>query len=372
MANGNVTTTTESRGSAIALGVAETTATPSVTPPVASPGGTVSNSPSAKEINAVPSPNFAIQKGWNYLTEAGKMLVLAAFAVYSVGFLIWHTYLGQYGITPHGLLRTEFLSAAICYSILTVAFALPGAMLFDALPDFGTPGQTERFYSMLFVVWGVILQRVNSIFFPESGALMLGNAILYLFGILVIQALLEHGLKNRLSPRWLAIVKSRVWFYLWMMGIPAASLILNRNTSLLFLMMAILLVPSFKYTVPHAKIYWDEGSKGVKAMIALAVTLLALFHIHLFATFQFSKIPKSVGGGLPEQAFLKFKASDTNTAAFFGIMEDSGAFGPVKVLLHSDSEIIFIPGVDKSPTARLVRADQLAGIRYEKVRVQPE
>jgi hypothetical protein len=323
------------------------------------------------------SPNFSFPKGWNHVTEAAKLLAIAVFAVYATGFIIWHAYLGQYGITPHGLLRTEFMSAAFCYSMLTFAFAVPGAMLLNTLLEDMSleeksqkPKKPDTFYRGLFLVWGVVLQRLNTVFFPDGGASISSDVITYMICAALIHMLIDIGLKHRLSGRGLKILQSNVWPFLYLIGIPATSVFLNSNTSLAFLLMAIILVPGCKAAfVPHLKTYWGEGSHGLRALIVFAFFLVFLSHVHIFATYQFNKIPKSVGGGKPEQAYVKFKTPDTNTASFFGIREENGNFGPMHILLHSDSEIIFLPGEARSATARLVRSDQLAGIRYERTRL---
>jgi hypothetical protein len=317
-------------------------------------------------VNIVTSPNSPLKKGWSYLTEAAKILVIAVFIIYSMGFVIWHSYLGQYGITPHGLLRTEFLSASLCYLMLMIGFAIPGALLLDNSPTASV--KSTQALDALFLIWGVALMRLNSVFFPNSFDSRAGLFIIEWFGLAAIHFLVIHGLKRRLNPTFLKIARSRYWYTVYVFGMFAMPLVFNENTNLLFLISTMYVIPfsKYAYSKPLATL-WADSPLAVRALTIFAIFLFFVGHLHTFAVSQFDKIPKGVGGGKPERAYLKFKSPDKTTADFFGIEEKNSMYGPVNILLHSDSEIIFVPGdIAKEPTARLVRADQLAGIRYDK------
>ena len=62
---------------------------------------------------------------YRFLNEAAKLTVFAIFVLYAIGFLIWHSYLENYGVSSMEFLQAEYLSAAVCYLFVVAGFAIP-------------------------------------------------------------------------------------------------------------------------------------------------------------------------------------------------------------------------------------------------------
>ena len=119
-----------------------------------------------------------MKTGWSFITEAAKVTVFVVFVLYVIGFVIWHSYLGGYGVTAHGLLRTEFISAAICYLLILVAFAGPAMLAFHN----ATHPKEEGTYEAIFVVWALLLPKFVGFFFPGGDMSKQSELAGYLFG----------------------------------------------------------------------------------------------------------------------------------------------------------------------------------------------
>jgi hypothetical protein len=75
---------------------------------------------------------------------------------------------------------------------------------------------------------------------------------------------------------------------------------------------------------------------------------MLLGNIQYFGSFQFKHIPKQVGGGEPEKAYLKFSTQNREIAEALNIPPTTnsaklnGLYGPVAILLRSEKELIFL------------------------------
>jgi len=85
---------------------------------------TPSNSETQSESPAPKSGALSI------LGEVSQYTILAAFALYVIGFVIWQTYLGDYGISSLSLLQTEYFSAALCFLGFFLYFGFPTALIY--------------------------------------------------------------------------------------------------------------------------------------------------------------------------------------------------------------------------------------------------
>ena len=98
--------------------------------PRAEPSQTATAFPSSIPSTATPaaqgqaSPEFL-----SFLGDSAKYAAFGVFLLYAIGFLIWHAYLGQFGVSSMEFLQAEYFSVALCYLMLVVTFALPPALL---------------------------------------------------------------------------------------------------------------------------------------------------------------------------------------------------------------------------------------------------
>jgi hypothetical protein len=82
--------------------------------------------------------------------------------------------------------------------------------------------------------------------------------------------------------------------------------------------------------------------------------LVVLSSVQLFGSVQFGKIPKDVGGGKPDTAYIKFSplhgdlANSFKLASSVGNANADGFVGPLEILLRTDREIIFFNNAEAS------------------------
>src|SRR5258707_2781840 len=108
--------------------------TPSPTPTAQTPQAPTSVTPTASSSPGPPTtrqtrPPIDIQR---LFSTATKYTVFAIFALYSIGFIIWHSYLATYGVSSVAFLQAEYLAAAFCYLFVLVALAVPPVLLINA------------------------------------------------------------------------------------------------------------------------------------------------------------------------------------------------------------------------------------------------
>jgi hypothetical protein len=120
----------------------------------------------------------------------------------------------------------------------------------------------------------------------------------------------------------------------------------------------------------HIQSIWSKSSAAIRLLLSTVILLALITHAQYFATKQFGKIPRAVGGGMPEKAFLKI--SDQNLQTFTllagatgGHAPLSGGFvGPVSILLRSEKDLFFMDYSMPSPI-RLVT--NIAGVRITNI-----
>jgi len=95
-------------------------------PPETAPTQSVTVSPNVSVVGITQS--FGVER---LFTEATKYTVFGVFALYCIGFIVWHSYLGTFGVSSIGFLQTEYLSAAFCYICITTVYGLAPAFLYE-------------------------------------------------------------------------------------------------------------------------------------------------------------------------------------------------------------------------------------------------
>jgi hypothetical protein len=91
-----------------------------------------------------------------------------------------------------------------------------------------------------------------------------------------------------------------------------------------------------------------EVPNSYKVLYVFIISLALLGNIQYFGKYQFQYIPKQVGGGKPEAAYLKFSPERKELAESLNLTPaadaniSSGFYGPVAILLRSENEIIFL------------------------------
>jgi hypothetical protein len=86
-----------------------------------------------------------------------------------------------------------------------------------------------------------------------------------------------------------------------------------------------------------------------------------------FGKLQFGKMPRTFGGGRPQLAWLKFTSSEPKLGETLSLSASNGFYGPVAILLRSESEILFVSPNDltnRSPQGMQIRAELVDSITF--------
>ena len=127
-------------------------------------------------LSASPSiPNQPAVEFHKNFSEATKYTVFVIFALYSVGFIIWHAYLGRFGVTAITFLQAEYLAAAFCYLFVLATLSIPPILLLRGLKRnisskglIGISNWDDDNWIFIGTVWYFLILRVVGVFLPES------------------------------------------------------------------------------------------------------------------------------------------------------------------------------------------------------------
>lgn len=343
---------------------------------------------------------------WTFLTELVQIGFVIAFVCYATGYIIWHSYLGQYGFSPAiGLWQVEFLSAAFCYFLLFVSFAAPPALLFFS---FVRRRQLQKQTFVAFViVWTYILLRVESLYFPGQSAATNQRliALAIVAGIGASQLLLVFALRRKFPTSKMRLAFAhREWFLMYPTALFAALFFIKVPTPLFFGSLATFFVTALG-GLAGIDILENWRSKSFRVFFSFAISLLLLTNVREFGRDVFKFIPRSVGGGKPQLASLKFVSgrddlrkwvseavtneistltnalvnrtnSNWVTNISFTIVTNlppaakHGFVGPLLILFRSEKEIVFLDTLPHDSTNK-VRAKQISAEAVEAIEFLP-
>ena len=129
--------------------------------------------PSVTPVNPVSNQSgFELHKNFS---EATKYTVFIIFILYSIGFVIWHSYLGKFGVSAIAFLQAEYLAAAFCYLFVLATLSIPPVLLLRGIKrNIARKGLTGISQwdddNWIFVgsVWYYLILRVIGVFLPGS------------------------------------------------------------------------------------------------------------------------------------------------------------------------------------------------------------
>lgn len=313
-------------------------------------------------------------------TEGTKYTLFVIFALYSIGFIIWHSYLGSYGVSSVAFLQADYLAAAFCYLFLIVTFAVPPFLILKAIQEnikskglLGMQSWNNR-WILVVIIWYYLASRITVVFLPNlAGFTGRGLYLFSFWGAIAavhLMVALICGVKGGAlwgrfmegnnwkgsvaqnefrNSRFYRCVVRHEYFGLYTFSYLMLSLIFNPNISGKFLASSVFLYFSVIFSVGyHVSHTWKESSLAMRALIVAVNSLILVSNIQTFAINQFGEIPKSVGGGKPEISYFKFRSDHLDIAKELNIpsASDSGLstniFGPVGILLRSEQEVVFI------------------------------
>jgi hypothetical protein len=321
--------------------------------------------PSVGSLPTSPIPKNQITlELYRFFNETAKLTVFLIFVLYSFGFIIWHSYLATYGVSAIEFLQMEYLSAAFCYLFLAISFSIPPALLFERLLlrlQKAENIESEK-VSFLIFLWYLICTRLVGMFFPDPQPSHIPDKYFnYGFIVMILYAILIFSCKKKWEGSvWFKIIRSVDVVSVFLIGYIVIFLFLNHEVSKKFLLFSLVLYLAAIFAVgKDVRQVWKNADLLLKVLILGFLSLILISHIQIFGSSQFGKIPKQVGGGMPEKAFITISEKHQDLASFLNITDPialatNGVMGPIQIIFRSDKELIFVaykdPAVVESQT----------------------
>ena len=343
--------------------------------------------------------------------ESTKYTVFAIFVLYSIGFIIWHAYLGRYGVSTIAFLQAEYLAAALCYLFILSTISIPPVLLLKGIARnikskgiLGISDWKDENWLLIGTAWYYLILRVIGVFLPGSlilttrgqYALDVIGCVLILHTIIAIVYIRKAGYFRALWRGQVAlddtarawkrptifkyVLNQHIWgIYTLCFGL--SFLIFNPKINGWFLLSSMFLYLSVMFAV-GSNVFeaWKPSSLMTRVLVVVLIGLIFISNIQSFAVLQFGEIPKSAGGGKPELAYLKFSPQHSDVALSLGLpLSTSSAFptnvsvfGPVGILFRSDNQILLLNSAETNflnstnLMAKEVRADLVDSLIYCK------
>jgi hypothetical protein len=291
----------------------------------------------------------------NDFSNVTKFTVFFAFAIYTIGFIIWQSYLGNFGISLTSFLQTEYISAAFCYIIVFSCLAYPSLFIITHIllvltkSNYGLlkakkVSDTINIGMLVIFLLILIFIPLENIWKGFDTFPLNHFASGYVLSILVgfiLAKLSKNKTKYRLLFGFYNTKILDVYFTILFILI----IIVDKDIDKLFILYS-LMAAALISLLSFKEAYKDLPTSH-KVLYIFIISLAFLGNIIYFGKYQFQHIPKQVGGGRPETAFLEFSTEHKELAESINIppsgTNNAGQlYGPVAILLRSDSEIIFI------------------------------
>jgi hypothetical protein len=297
-------------------------------------------------VNAVPPTEMKSDLA-KFFGEATKYTVFAAFGLYVIGFVIWHSYLSTYSVSSVDLFQTEYFSAALSYFLLIACFAVPPLVIWERW----LTEDEKHPMSYLAYVWYLISMRVIEMYFPNTKAsevrfyyitIGIGIVLTYVVGMVLTKKKWGNtkGYKKLLD--W------DIWS-IYLIGFIVIALFTNPDVNKMFVVSGVLLFSLLPYhTAKDIRKVWGKAGYKLRFLLLTLMSLLILANVQLYGVNQFGKIPRQVGGGRPEAAYLGFSPEHIALATTMGLQRQANAtlgtnfYGPVSILLRTEMELVFM------------------------------
>lgn len=282
------------------------------------------------------------------LVEISQYAILALFIMYALGFIIWRSYLASYGISSVGFFQVEYISAAMCYLVIIFVFSIcPCALLNLIISESNGQPIKKESALQLFILWSAIFFFTKTLYFPKvifvDSYLLIWLSFVWLFFCQIL-------FKLKKSPKFLTPKIASLILLSSSCAFIVLSEVIKKNSSLHVLIFhAPFLVLLSDCTMGAAfSQSWNKMGRQAKSLVAIICVLFFIELLQFFSSIHYPNIPRHLGGGKPDIAFVKFSKESEHLAFSFGLVaaanhpQLNGFWGPITVLLKTDSEILFI------------------------------
>ncbi|MBI3850104.1 MAG: hypothetical protein HY298_07425 [Verrucomicrobia bacterium] len=302
----------------------------------------------ASETPTTPEPKFEPQK---LLSEVTKYTVLAAFVLYSIGFLVWQSYLSQYGVTAIGFLKAEYISAAFCYLFVLITLGGPTAVFCDRWRTWRQGKGDDKTIEILAGFWFLLVFRLIYVFFPDTSRVnpsfsVTTWVIVLMVGFLVCYVVCAIWWRN---SKFTTMLRPSDFSIAVFCLVTVSALLYDKGLYNAFVFWTMLLYWVVFYMLSgNLRDAWANSTFMVRILLVSLILLVLISNVQLFGTSVFGLIPRQVGGGKPETAFIRLSPEHSDIATPLNLVNTNNVavsnnlFGPVSILLRSEKEIIFV------------------------------
>lgn len=148
-------------------------------------------------------------------------------------------------------------------------------------------------------------------------------------------------------------IYNKVWnidvYSIFLVGYMMVSLLLNHEVNKGFLFFSLFLYALIFFAVgKDIRKVWRGANILLRILILTFISLVLISNVQLFGSYQFQNIPRHIGGGKAETAFVMISKQHQELAHFLDIPDskneytDGGVMGPIKIIIRSDKEVVFI------------------------------
>ncbi len=311
---------------------------------------------------------------------SAKISLGIAFFIYGIGFTIWYSYLGQFGVYPPNLPQFSFLSAASCYLFYIILFPLPAGVLIYHLLKPTEESYKTAIGELILRLWFVPLVFLSNFYFyynqPKTN-LSFSDPHIRLFIVIGIVGA-AHVLiywtkrlwgKNSNKPHTIGWEK---WVFVYLVCLTLGSTYLSREIHLQFLIYTIF-VPLL-FFLKEIETLQDSNSfyhteRSLKIFLVIILISALVTHVYYFAIWQFESVPRRSGGGRAALVLLHPKQEMSEQLISSLELPRKGHFlGPVRMILQTENQIIFFLkdewGKSGKKIARALDSKLIDGIQY--------
>ena len=258
-----------------------------------------------------------ITKFHRFFADISKYVFFAVFVFYSIGFIIWHSYLGSYGVSTLIFLQAEYLAAAFCYIFILTTFSVPPILILktilENIKSKGVRGikQWDRNWAAVLLIWFYLSTKTTTIFFPNNSPigthiyfwLIYGGIVAFHLSSIILfyitvgfkthyfrQVLFGKKPNEQSSPyNWKATkfykyAVNREYYYLYILTILMANFFLNPQIDSSFLFSCLFFYFSVMACVSNDLVEtWNQSGTVLRSIIVATICLLFISNIQLFA-----------------------------------------------------------------------------------------
>jgi hypothetical protein len=303
-----------------------------------------------------------------------KYTVFLVFALYSIGFLIWHSYLDIFGVSPIGFLQSEYIASAICY-LLLVSLLIGPPLVYIRFSQFPRTRKEFALGPFFLMLWAGSLVATKTLYFHPNT-----TKSRYVFVIIGAATFIQAAVQSTFSRRFLDKWYLRQCPYTGTIGIVVGGLLCMPLLKGFWCTLLGLLVSSGFVIALRLEPFQKRPSRTSYPLFFLFLLLwLMCFGLNLafFSKQEFGSLPRFLGGGKPEFACFKASAHRAEIASLLSLdtstnsVNTNALLGPVAILWRSDKEILFLDCADGYPSNTFIITNLSTNVSWKVTENRP-